>query len=126
LYTLAASILLEESVSGMLLEALRVSPKNAETVMHFIPVTETELESQHLLALRTSRNILQANEDKEWPKNMSACAPYAAYGSYGYPCEFQSLCTCPDYRTALSDYNVSEPFHPFKINKGKDTAKSTD
>jgi hypothetical protein len=70
--------------------------------------------------------ILACERRGEWPKDISACTPYAEFGSQGFKCDFVNLCQVPDW-TMLKDLYAESDFEPFVIQKGDDALrKETD
>lgn len=117
LYTLAGTQITGERVVGMIIEALRVSPKNAETQINHIFVSDYELSSMRDFTNRKSDEMLECNKTGCWMKNLSMCSPYGSYGIPGRSCRYKRLCTgSPDWRDTSKMYRRDEPFHPFKIN----------
>ena len=118
LYTLALSQLTNERVSGMIIEALRVSKVNTETQMCFVYVHDHEISSFLRLAQNTAHDILGCNKRKTWSKKCTGCGPYSSYGFPSRICEYYNICKCSDWRAGVSIYQVREPFHPFIIDTG--------
>jgi hypothetical protein len=85
-YTLGASTLYGEVLKGMLIEMIRVSPKNDEVVVHPLYVEPHWLEVFVQTTIFKMAQIEHANKTGEWRKEPSACAPYGQFGSHGYPC----------------------------------------
>ena len=114
-YTLGLAIAFNEGVNGLIIEAVRVSPKNVESQMYHVFINEHQLKVFVEFANDTARRILQCNKDKSWPQRPSACAPYSMFGQPGRFCEFGDLCTIGPWQDMMKFYEKSTPFHPFKV-----------
>lgn len=114
-YTLALSHITGKEVKGLIIELIRVSEKNTQSLMHMVFVQEHQIISFIRFANNTAKRILECNEKQEWPRHCSGCAPYAMFGSPGYPCDYMMICNSPDPEAMYKFYNKHEPFHPFDI-----------
>ncbi len=114
-YTLALSHLSGEHISGLAIEAIRVSPKNAENVIQLIHVQGHQIESFIRFANRTAADIIASCESGEFAKNPTGCSPYTMFGQPGRYCKYKSLCDSPNWKDMLSFYEQKEPWHPFKM-----------
>lgn len=118
LYALAACQIAGVRVAGMIIEALRVSEKNTETQLFHVFVSDYNILSMKDFTNRTADRIIKCNEDKIWPKNLSMCSPYGAFGHPGRVCKYKQLCTmCDDWHDLARMYKKCEPFHPFEVVK---------
>jgi len=117
-YTLALSQIAGERASGLIIEAIRVSKRNAESQMHLIFVKDHQISSFIRFANATASKILECNEKKEWPRHCSNCTPYSSFGIPGYTCEYLTICDSPSPNDMFRFYKKGKPFHPFIINKG--------
>jgi hypothetical protein len=122
LYTVAlAHIAAPEQVSGMIIEAIRVSgaaKQSVETQLNFVFVQEHMAASMIDFVNATSLEILSCNSIGKWPRRYTGCAPYSMFGQPGRFCEFKSICDVPDWQDAVRFYKRTEPFHPFKVSSG--------
>jgi len=114
-YTLGGSIALGEDVEGLIIEAVRVSPKNVEYQMYHAFINKHQLEIFVEFANDTAKRILRCNEDKSWPQCSTGCAPYAMFGQPGRFCEYRDLCTIGRWQDMVRYYERLVPFHPFKV-----------
>lgn len=121
-YTLAMSQLTSQRFMGFIVEAIRVSKKNAESQLHLVHIKDHQIDSFITFANTTASRILLCNEKKTWPKNCAACAPYSMFGGAGYVCDYLDLCDSPDWKSMEKFYNKAEPFHPFEIDTGEENA----
>jgi len=115
MYTLALSVISAVQVKGMIVEAIRTSKKNVENQIHFVFITERQLEIFIEFANRKAKEILQCNESGEWPQHPSNCAPYAMYIQPGRLCPYRSICNYKDWEMQVKYFKRTEPFHPFRI-----------
>lgn len=115
MYTLALSTIAGEQPKGMIVEAVRTSKKNVESQIHFVFVTDWQLEVFIEFANKTAAEILKCNEDMAWPQHPSNCASYAMYISPGRLCPYRSICNYKDWESQTKYFKRVEPFHPFKI-----------
>lgn len=116
-YTLALSILTEEDIKGMIIEAVRVSPKNDETQLQHIWVTKKQMMSFTEFANRTALSIRASNERQVWIKKPTGCGPYSMFGQPGFYCEYADLCNSENWEDMMRFYKREKPFHPFKITR---------
>ena len=121
-YTIALSQLTEERARGFIVEAIRVSKKNAESQMHMVFIKDCQIEHFIRFANNVAEQILECNEKQEWPMNCAACGTYSMFHIPGYSCDFLDICTNPDKSSAMRFYDKTPPWHPFAI--GDDTTKN--
>lgn len=114
-YTLALSVVMNRRAKGLLVEALRVSPKNTETQVNQTFVLDHQLVSFKSFANRVAEDILRYNESGLWPKKSTGCGPYSMFGQPGFYCEYRDICDSPNWRDMIRYYEKREPFHPFKM-----------
>lgn len=121
-YTLGLSQLTGERAIGLIVELVRVSKTNAESQMNLIFVKDKMISDFLEFANKTTDEILKANEEKLWVKNLSGCAPYGMFGQPGYFCKYKKLCDCENWQDATKFYVKKTPFHPFnnKESEGND------
>lgn len=113
-YTLARRVS-NPRCKGYVMEILGTA-KNPKIPVMTIPmqVSDMDLEDFIIWARMTGLNILaceeqmkgRENDSTAWPKDMSGCAPYPQHYSPGYFCEFDPLCSVPDYRQMTQFYDV--------------------
>jgi hypothetical protein len=114
-YTLALSIITGERCKGMIIEAIRVSDKNAESEMQLIFVQDHHIKDFIAFANDTAERMLECNEKQEWPMRCSNCSSYSSFGFAGYTCDFLNICNAPVHEDMYKFYTKSEPFHPFTM-----------
>jgi hypothetical protein len=117
-YTLAAKTILSseaDKIQGLIIEAVRVSPKNDESQAYhaFVNAQQIKLFIEH--AKHVAKEIIKSNETGNWRQNVSACSPYSMFGQPGRFCDFKDLCLIGDWKEMVKFYKRSEPFHPFKL-----------
>jgi RecB family exonuclease len=117
LYTVALSQIAGQRIQGMLIEALRVSPKNAETQLAFNFINDIQIESFLRQANDIADKIMTYNKDKKWPKKFTGCSSYGQFGIPGSNCPYLPLCMAKDWKSLARTYKHVEPFHPFKIGE---------
>ncbi len=100
---------------GMIIEAIRVSPKNDEVSMFPVHVWPHLLERFISWANETAESILKCCEKKEFLQNPVGCSPYASFGSPGFTCAYKALCDAPDWTAISPCYEKRDPYHPFEI-----------
>ncbi|KKM79763.1 hypothetical protein LCGC14_1346670 [marine sediment metagenome] len=116
-YTVALEILMMERVEGMIIEALRVSPKNDETQLSHVWVSEVQKKSFVNWAIRKSNEMIMMNAAKEWPKNPAGCGPYSMFGQPGFYCPYKDLCDSANWEDMSHYYERHTPFHPFIVTR---------
>lgn len=57
---------------------------------------------------------LEFERQGKFPQFYSGCHPYPMFGSLGYPCEFQTLCSVPDW-TVMKDLYSKMNYNPYKL-----------
>jgi len=112
-YTLAHSYLTGEDAPGIIYELLRTSDRNAECMLHPIFVRPVWLETFVGWTKNQCQEIQRCNEQKNWPKNPCGCAPYGMFGTPGYACDYELLCSLDDWREGVKFYDVHE-WNPLK------------
>jgi len=122
-YTIALSQLTEERARGFIVEAIRVSKKNAESQMHMVFIKDCQIEHFIRFANNVAEQILECNEKQEWPMNCAACGTYSMFHIPGYSCDFLDVCTNPDKESMMKFYYKNPPWHPFVI-EGDDTTEN--
>jgi len=113
-YTIAASKFLNARAPGMLLEFLRKSARNTETLLAPVFVTDRWRERFVSYAIEQAENIYKYNEEQLWPQRLTGCAPYGMFHSPGFQCEYLKLCNLPDW-TAGRRWYKEEIWHPFEV-----------
>lgn len=115
LYTIAASHVLGIDAKGLIIEAIRVSPKNDEISFKPIFISNHQVSEFIEWAKWKVFELLNMNKSGVWQKKPTGCTSYACYYAASRYCEYKMLCDATDYRTMMSYYTQSEPFHPFKV-----------
>lgn len=105
-YTLAARTQVLYPVKGCFVEALKVSKSAWDTLPIPIDVPDFELVDFTKWARWIGQKIVECEAEGDWPKEPSGCSPYAMFGQPGYFCEFDSLCSSPDWSTMKSFFNI--------------------
>jgi hypothetical protein len=113
IYTIAGSLLYGSRQKGILYELLRVSKKNTETAVHPCYVRENWFKRGVVWVASKTIAIQKCNEQKAWPCEPSACAPYGQFGMYGYQCPYMSLCNADNWEDATRFYTQRD-FDPLK------------
>jgi len=116
-YTLAMFHLTGEQSPGLMIEAIKVSPKNDEVAL--FPVTvDTHLLERFLEDFKVlSSSLLACAQSRQWPRNCAMCSSYAAFGVPGFTCPYKNLCSVPDWTTLLTTYQQGKIFHPFEMEE---------
>lgn len=115
MYTLALSTIAGVDVKGMIVEAIRTSKKNVENQIHFVFITQHQLEVFLEFANATAFAMLCCNDSGEWPQHPSNCSPQAMYIAPGRLCPYRSICDYKDWKRQVQYFKRVEPFHPFKV-----------
>ncbi len=112
-YSTAISILLDEDVKIVYLEALRVTSANPDNLC--IPkFVDKWLMNAFCHDFRNrALEIEKCFKSGEWTQRFCGCAPYAMFGSHGYQCDFAILCQSPDWRAMVGAFTV-DYWEPFK------------
>jgi hypothetical protein len=101
-------------VKGVYIEAIGV----AKTVFksETIPIQPTDDDLEHFLrwAQITGAGILACEAAGEWPKDLSACTTYPQFGQPGYMCDFDPLCSVPDW-TAMRPFYYVDRHLPYLV-----------
>lgn len=105
-YTLAARTGATESIDGVYVEFLRSSKSSWETVIIPISVTDFEIERFIRWAQIIGGQILECESREDWPQFPTGCHPYSMFGSVGYLCEYDPLCSVEDWTTMSQFYKV--------------------
>lgn len=116
-YTLALSVLSDENCIGLIVEAIRTSKVNAESMKGFNFVSAHKLEQFAEFANNTSAEIVKCNEEQNWPQKCSGCATYSMFGQPGYYCDYKKVCDSVDWTSVLKYMSKEEPFHPFDMKE---------
>jgi len=116
-YTLALSILSDETCVGLIVEAIRTSHVNAESSAGYNFVQSHQLERFIEFANNTSSEIMKCNEEQNWPQKCSGCATYSMFGQPGYYCDYKTVCDSVDWKSTLKYLKKGEPFHPFDMKE---------
>lgn len=112
-YTFACGHLIGELPPGLMIEAIRVSPKNDEVSLFPVHALPHLIERFINWANATAASIMMYTRSKRWPTKPSGCSSYAMYGSAGFTCPYKNLCNSPDWQAIMPLYERKEPFHPF-------------
>jgi hypothetical protein len=115
-YALAMNIMGDEEFSGVILDALRVSSKNVETVSYVIFVPPYQHERTIKWYQDIADDIIKCEEKQDFPCNWSACSPYGQHACNGYMCKYKDLCECEDFTDLIPAYEITEE-KPFIIQK---------
>lgn len=123
-YTLAARTQGWSPIKGVFLEALKVAKTSWDTMIVPVEVPDFELERFVLWAKTQAMKILHYEDIGEWPHEPSGCSTYAMFGQPGYFCDYDALCSVPDWSTMKSFFRV-ERHVPFVMPtvKGKELVK---
>lgn len=88
--------------------------KNPKEPAAIVPVhvTDFDLEVQIGWLTEQANRILDCERQGIWPQWPSGCGTYPMFGQAGYFCEYDNLCSVPDYRSMLQFYEVKrhEPY----------------
>lgn len=113
-YTLALRIFTSEPVEGIMVEGIRVSPKNCETMLMPISVPDFKVDAFIKWARYNGNMLLECERLGEFPQFLSGCNPYSMFGSPGYDCDFAALCSVPDWTQLKGLYAVGDD-RPFVL-----------
>lgn len=93
-----------------------------KTTLQTVPVmvSDHELEDFIKWVQVMGQMILECEKSGNWPKQMTGCGTYPMFYQPGYYCEFDPMCSVPDWRTMTQFYNV-ERHEPYVLvtNEGK-------
>ena len=106
-YTMAAKAL-GLDVQGCIVEAIRVSKVNCETLSNLYQHQDHQIESFITWARWCGTQILACEKQGEFPKDISACNPYPQFGMPGYTCGFQNLCTAQNWTALMGMYEMND------------------
>lgn len=113
-YTLGASQLCGQRCKGLIVELLRISPKNDEVMPHPCYVEPVWLEAFIQWAITQMECINKYNSEGVWPKNVAACSAYDSFGVHSYECPFACLCNQQDWQVNERLFDVQE-YDPLKV-----------
>jgi hypothetical protein len=105
-YTLAARTQGWAPIRGVFLEALKVAKTSWDTVIVPVEVPDFELERFVKWAKIVATKILWCEDNGDWPQEPSGCSTYAMFGQPGYFCDYDGLCSVPDWQAMRQFYNV--------------------
>ena len=108
-YAVVCQQLVPNSEPGIIIDAIRVSNKNDENVIHMAYYNEELLEKFIEWARWTGSRLLACEEKGEFPADISACTPYSQYGMPGYQCGYINLCQTNDWTDYLGMFNIAPP-----------------
>jgi hypothetical protein len=117
-YTIGLSHLMpDQKVSGMVVEAIRVSASNIESQLNMVFCAEHQLKDFIEFTNNKADEILCCNSSGSWPKHPTGCGPYQMFYQPGRYCEYRKLCDLPNWRDGTQFYEKTEPYHPFELVK---------
>ena len=123
-YALALNIFARETYHGVILDALRVSPVNTETITMPIFVDSWMHEQTIKWYQKVADDIEKCENEEDFPCNRSLCTPYGAFGSCGYMCPYLDLCSIEDWTDLYQAFEVEER-KPFIVKKAEEDKCST-
>ena len=111
-------------VKGTIIEGIRVSKTNCETLCRPIFVQDHHFSMFKKWAQFHGAMLLQMEKSDDesgesFVQNISACTPYPQFGSPGYQCHFTTLCNLPQWADAKGLYKVEED-KPFLLSERKE------
>lgn len=104
-------------VKGAIVEGLKVSSakKDAqETLSQPVFCSDSQIEDFIIWAKYRGLQILECEESQQFPKDLSACAPYSQFGMPGYQCEYLPMCLTKDW-TILREMYQHKEYPTFSI-----------
>lgn len=104
MYTLAGNIVFNRNISGMMIDAISITPLGSNFERHLIPVDKAFLHEWMIGAKFLIETVHRAADANFYPMNPSSCSKYSG-------CEFQPVCTAsPNLRARI----LREDFAPKK------------
>lgn len=100
------------NIKGVFVEAIGVAKTTWKNETIPVQVQDFELEEFIQWAQIKGNEILACQNMKEWPKDISACTCYPQFGQPGYMCDFDPLCSVPDWQSMKSFYKY-DPHLPY-------------
>ena len=118
IYTLAISTLTGERIRGGIIEACKVPKGRGKNESMAIPVNVDEDQIDEILNLlyRTCLEIKDCEKAENFPKDYTACTTYPQFGSPGFRCRYERLCSVPDWTIFKDFYNVRD--EPVELSVG--------
>ena len=117
-YTIALSQITGKTVDGLILEAMRISPKTIESQYRPIYVNAVNIKRFIEEFKFTCAKINAANETGVWRQESALCSTYSSFGMPGYTCEYADLCDAADWRNVVRFYEREKPFNPLEVTVG--------
>lgn len=118
IYTLALNSLSQEPYEGIIIEGLQVAITMCKTLAYPVKVEHQALEDTVTWCRNLWNQIKECERSNLWPKNLSGCCSYAAFGQPGYLCDYLPLCMSTDWESLLGLFVVEES-KKFNIGKGE-------
>lgn len=119
-YTLAARTGALPDVRGCYVEALKSAKTSWDTQILPVDVPDFEIERFVKWAQILGNQILECEERGDWPQFPTGCHPYSQFGIVGYLCEYDALCSVPEWQTMKQFYNVDRHIPYILKVKGKE------
>lgn len=121
-YTLAGSMLSQETFKGAIVEVL--DTKKCTTFPIVTHYREWQMKAMiEYFEVRVGE-LLACEERGQWIQDFSGCNSYACFGTAGYPCDYAPLCQVEDWTSVMSLYSIEHwcPFTQKEIEDGPGTA----
>ncbi len=119
-YTLAVSHLFGTDCKGTAFEVIRSSDKNQE--VQFFPSYIKSFQISEFMAElnRATEEILQYNDQQEWPRRRTGCGSYSCYGVPSYQCQYKNLCSQHAWEEMTRYFVQREKFDLFETGSSED------
>lgn len=108
-YALAGKTLLPKPIKGTIIEGVMVDKKNLDCSLHIFDVEDHLLEDFINWAKWLDIQIQACERSGDFPKQLTGCYPYAAFGTHGFMCDYHYLCRVPDWKDAMPLYVKRSP-----------------
>jgi hypothetical protein len=97
-------------VAGTIVDGVLVAATKVDSMCQPIHVRPHSMHDMLDWYMRAWHEMSRCMETDDFPKNISACAPYSGFGMPGYVCQYQSLCLAgPNWDGMLGMYERNEP-----------------
>lgn len=126
-YPYVLSAYVGERVVGTMVESVLVSKTRNDTMLTPFRVHDGAFAAFEKWVRIKGNEILARIERQDFEQDLSGCAPYAQFGSIGYPCRYASLCEVEFFGgdwTALKDTYRVEEYIPFEVTGVAEKPKS--
>lgn len=111
-YALALEQTTGKPVAGTIIEGLLAAKASTNTLLAPIHVAQHSKQQFVQWIIQISATISAWEQTEQFPQNFATCTPYPAFGSHGFPCDYEDLCLSVEPENLYGMFDVS-PDKPF-------------